>query len=153
MEFDLEGNLLQAWGGPSQGYPWPDNEHGITVDAQDNVWLAGNGPKDGMILKFTRDGKHVMTIGQPGVVGNDSDTAHMNRPSNVAVDIAAGEIFVADGYGNHRVIVSMWRRSTSTNMSSARRVSTEPAPTRRACDSSTTWRANDWCHPLERPGR
>jgi len=105
MEFDPEGNLLQAWGGPGQGYPWPDNEHGITVDALDSVWLAGNGPKDGIILKFTRDGKHVMTIGQPGVVGDDSDTAHLNRPSNVAVDVAAGEIFVADGYGNHRVIV------------------------------------------------
>jgi len=105
MEFDLEGNLLQAWGGPGQGYRWPENEHGITVDAQDNVWLAGNGPEDGIILKLTRDGRHVMTIGQPGVVGNDSDTAYMNRPSNVAVDIAASEIFVADGYGNHRVIV------------------------------------------------
>ena len=77
MEFDFEGNLLQTWGGPDQGYPWPDNEHGITVDAEDDVWLAGNGAKDGMILKVTRDGKHVMTIGQPGVVGNDSDTAHL----------------------------------------------------------------------------
>src|SRR5262247_2425887 len=105
LEFDQAGALVGSWGGPAAGQPWPDNEHGITVDAQDNVWLAGNGPKDGMILKFTRDGKHVLTIGQPGVVGDDADTAHMNRPSNVAVDIAAGEIFVADGYGNHRVIV------------------------------------------------
>ena len=67
MEFDLEGNLLQAWGGPGQGYPWPDNEHGITVDAQDNVWLAGNGPKDGMIAP-------------PGSLDQSSrDRLHRNR--------------------------------------------------------------------------
>ena len=105
LEFDAAGTLLQAWGGPGRGHPWPGNEHGITVDAQDHVWLAGNGPRDGTILKFTRDGKHLLTIGQPGVVGNDADTAHLNRPANVAVDVAAGELFVADGYGNHRVIV------------------------------------------------
>jgi acyl carrier protein len=55
-----------------------------------------------MVVKFTRDGKHLLTIGRPGVVGSDADTAHLNRPSNVAVDTAAGEVFVADGYGNHR---------------------------------------------------
>src|SRR5262249_44820535 len=42
MEFDSEGNLLQAWGGPGPSYDWPENEHGIFVDAQNNVWLAGN---------------------------------------------------------------------------------------------------------------
>src|SRR5215471_16511143 len=55
LEFDQAGALVQAWGGPAAGQPWPDNEHGIYVDDQDNVWLAGNGPKDGMILKFTRE--------------------------------------------------------------------------------------------------
>src|SRR5436305_1797948 len=56
MEFDAEGNLVQAWGGPGTGYDWPDVEHGIFVDTKGFVWVAGNGPKDGMILKFTRDG-------------------------------------------------------------------------------------------------
>jgi hypothetical protein len=74
-----------------------------------NNWLmgqaAGNGPKDGMILKFTRDGRLLLKIGEPGVVGNDADTAHLNRPANMVVDPATRELFVADGYGNHRVIV------------------------------------------------
>ena len=46
LEFDKEGTLVQAWGGPGAGIRWPENEHGIYVDDQDNVWLAGNGPKD-----------------------------------------------------------------------------------------------------------
>src|SRR6266702_5454465 len=41
MEFDQQGNLLQAWGGPGEGYDWPKSEHGIFVDRQDRVWLAG----------------------------------------------------------------------------------------------------------------
>lgn len=105
MEFDTEGHLLQAWGGPGAGYTWPDNEHGIFVDHRDQVWIAGNGAKDGQILKFRRDGKFLMKIGEPGVVGNDADTRRLNRPANMVVDPATNELFVADGYGNHRVIV------------------------------------------------
>src|SRR5713101_2249592 len=61
LEFDVEGNLLQSWGGPGPDHGWPANEHGIYVDHQDNVWLAGNGPKDGQIFKFTKAGKHLLT--------------------------------------------------------------------------------------------
>lgn len=105
LEFDASGNLLQAWGGPQAGHDWPLNEHGIFVDHLDNVWIAGNDPKDGQVLKFTRDGKLVMRIGQAGMIGDDTDTRHLNRPANVAVDPETNEIFIADGYGNHRVIV------------------------------------------------
>jgi hypothetical protein len=105
MEFDASGALVQAWGGPGAGHPWPDSEHGIHVDDRDNVWLAGNGARDGMLLKFTRDGTFLMKIGEPGVIGNDRDTRHLNRPASVVVDPATREVFVADGYGNHRVIV------------------------------------------------
>jgi len=105
MEFDGEGNLVQAWGGPGAGYDWPENEHGIFVDAQNNVWLAGNAEKDAQILKFTRDGRFQMQIGKPGMSKGDGDTQNLNRPADVRVDPATNELFVADGYGNHRVIV------------------------------------------------
>ena len=105
MEFDPEGNLVQAWGGPGAGYDWPENEHGIFVDAQSNVWLAGNAEKDAQILKFTRDGRFQMQIGKPGVSKGDADTQNLNRPADVRLDPATNELFVADGYGNHRVIV------------------------------------------------
>src|SRR5262244_4196300 len=40
LEFDQAGNLVQAWGGPGQGYDWPDTEHGVYVDQKDNVWIS-----------------------------------------------------------------------------------------------------------------
>ena len=61
-----EGTFVRAWGGPGQGYEWPDSEHGIYVDPKGFVWIGGNGDKDHQILKFTRDGKFVMQIGRAG---------------------------------------------------------------------------------------
>ena len=43
LEFDVAGNLVGHWGGPGQGYDWPDSNHGITVDYKGNVWIGGNG--------------------------------------------------------------------------------------------------------------
>ncbi|HMH49551.1 MAG TPA: hypothetical protein VK548_04915 [Candidatus Acidoferrum sp.] len=105
MEFDPEGNLVHAWGGPGPGYDWPANEHGIFVDHQDNVWLAGNGEKDHHLLKFTRAGKFTLQIGKPGAGKGDADTHNLGRPADARVDPDTGELYVADGYGNHRVIV------------------------------------------------
>lgn len=105
MEFDGDGRLVQAWGGPEASAAWPASEHGIFVDHRDHVWIAGNGPKDGQVLEFTRDGRFLKAIGAPGVVGGDADTRHLNRPAGLVVDPQSDELFVADGYGNHRVIV------------------------------------------------
>ena len=105
LEFDAEGRLLQAWGGPGPGYDWPTNEHGIFVDHQDHVWLAGNGDKDHHVLKFTRTGRFLLQIGKPGAGTGDHDTQHLGRPADTRVDPATNELYVADGYGNHRVIV------------------------------------------------
>jgi DNA-binding beta-propeller fold protein YncE len=103
--FDSSGNLLRAWGGPGAGYDWPESEHGIFIDDDDFVWLAGNGKRDGQLLKFTFDGKFVLQIGKPGQ-GNDSNsTERLGSPADVAVDTAAHEVFAADGYGNRRVVV------------------------------------------------
>ncbi|MGH9336411.1 MAG: hypothetical protein ACRD21_21965, partial [Vicinamibacteria bacterium] len=57
LEFDPEGNLVGHWGGPGEGYDWPQSNHGITIDPMDNLWIGGNGAGDSHILKFTRDGK------------------------------------------------------------------------------------------------
>ena len=62
-EFDRDGNLVSAWGGPGTGYQWPELEHGIYVDQKGYVWLGGGGDKDGQVLKFTGDGKFVIQIG------------------------------------------------------------------------------------------
>ena len=108
LEFDPDGNFVQGWGGPGDGYEWPSNEHGIEVDDQDYVWLGGNGggaSSDDMLLKFTRDGELVMQIGGRNTSGGNRDTDNLNRPAEAAVYRDTNEVFVADGYGNRRVIV------------------------------------------------
>jgi hypothetical protein len=64
LEFDTNGNLLRAWGGPGEGYEWVGREHGIEVDEKGFVWIGGNAENDNAILKFTLDGKFVMQIGK-----------------------------------------------------------------------------------------
>ena len=66
LQFDSAGNLLRSWGGPGQGYDWPETEHGIFVDSDGNVWVGGNGMKDHHLLKFTPDGRFLQQLGKPG---------------------------------------------------------------------------------------
>jgi hypothetical protein len=105
LEFDPDGNLVAAWGGPGEGYEWPDLEHGIYVDHQDNVWLGGGGEKDSQILKFTRQGRFLLQLGRKGQGKGSNDTRNLGAAANMIVDAAANELYVADGYVNHRVIV------------------------------------------------
>ena len=81
LEFDPEGNFVQAWGGPSPEYPWPESEHGIFVDYKDFVWIGGNGPTD-QVLKFTMAGELVMQIGTPGESTGNLDTQNLSRPAD-----------------------------------------------------------------------
>jgi DNA-binding beta-propeller fold protein YncE len=105
LELDPEGNVVSAWGGPGAGYEWPDLEHGIHVDDENNVWIAGGGPEDAQILKFTREGKFSMQIGRKGRNQGSNDTENLGGAAHMVVDRDANELFVADGYVNHRVIV------------------------------------------------
>lgn len=105
LELDADGNLLNAWGGPGIGYEWPEREHGIFVDAQDNVWLAGNGKSDAQVLKFTRDGRFLQQIGRSGRSTGSNSPTDLGRPALAIVDPADNELYIADGYGNRRVLV------------------------------------------------
>jgi DNA-binding beta-propeller fold protein YncE len=105
LEFDPDGRVVRAWGGPGPGYDWPENEHGINVDHKGFVWIGGNGPRDGQILKFTREGKFVLQIGRPGAQTDSNDLTRLGRPADTEVDPQTNEVYVADGYQNHRVIV------------------------------------------------
>ncbi len=105
LAFDQAGNLVQSWGGPGAGYDWPGSEHGIYVDYKDNVWIGSNGAKDTHALKFTQAGRFLLQIGKAGTSGGSNDTQNLNKPTTMTVDPAANEVYVADGYGNRRVIV------------------------------------------------
>jgi DNA-binding beta-propeller fold protein YncE len=128
LAFDVAGNLVSSWDPKSgSGYDWPVNPSGIAVDDKGNVWVgsglptpslapAGRGgrggapaapppPADAQVLKFAKDGKFLLQIGKAGKTeGSDSQTG-FNRPGALAVDSAANELFVADGFGNHRIAV------------------------------------------------
>ncbi len=105
IEFDPDGSVVRAWGGPGEGFQWPDNEHGIYVDRGRNIWIGGNGPDDAHVLKFTADGEFLLQIGRLGQTGGSNDTENLGRPADFGVDEAAQEIYIADGYGNRRVVV------------------------------------------------
>ena len=105
LEFDGDGALVSSWGGPGPGYEWPQLEHGIYVDQRDNVWLGAGGDKDSHLLKFTRQGKFLLQIGRKGHGGGSNDTENLGAAANMVVDAASNEVYVADGYVNHRIIV------------------------------------------------
>jgi DNA-binding beta-propeller fold protein YncE len=105
IAFDQSGNVVRAWGGAGAGYEWPESEHGVFVDDTDSVWIAGNGNKDSQILKFTLEGKFMLQIGKSGQSKGSNDTANLGSPADINVDIAAREVYVADGYRNRRVVV------------------------------------------------
>jgi hypothetical protein len=114
--FDSAGNYVKAWGGDGDGYEWPQREHGIYIDYKGFVWLGGNNcPTNGLprvkpvaddqLLKFTQDGKFVMQIGHSNQSHGNADTQNLHRPADEWVYQPTNELFVADGYGNHRVAV------------------------------------------------
>jgi len=123
VELDANGAFVNAWGGPGiPGFDWPDSEHGIAVDYQNNVWVGGSAPvapslferNDDMLLKFTHEGKFLLQIGgrdksptsqNPPVVGGNKDPDSVHQSADVFVYQKTNEAFVADGYGNRRVVV------------------------------------------------
>tara|TARA_R110002096_G_scaffold257381_1_gene450849 strand:- start:191024 stop:192226 length:1203 start_codon:yes stop_codon:yes gene_type:complete len=108
IEFDPDGNVVNAWGGPVEGapYTWPSSNHGIEIDHHGNIWIGGNGAGDSHILKFTRDGTFLEQLGTPGIVEPDSnDTTRFSRVAEVTVVAETNEAFVSDGYGNRRIAV------------------------------------------------
>ena len=126
LAFNQAGDLIAHWGGASgEGYEWPASNHGIDVDYKGNVWIGGNGRgaqpaalpadeskmggvgavHDSMVLKFTQSGKFLMQIGKPNRSKGSNDTENLRLPAKTLVDPKTNELYVADGYGNRRVIV------------------------------------------------
>ena len=114
--FSNAGEFLKAWGGKGNASEWPEREHGIHIDHKGFVWIGGNNCPalglpglmplaDDALLKFTQDGKFVMQIGKSNASKGDTDTVNVHRAADVWVYPSTNELFVADGYGNHRVIV------------------------------------------------
>jgi hypothetical protein len=127
LQFDQNGALVAHWGSAGQGYEWPKSPGGVAIDAKGHVWIAAAGwidappagrgrgatpapvapprPQDAHVLKFTSAGKFVLQIGQAGKPGANDSKTQLNRPAALDVDSAANELYVADGFGNQRIVV------------------------------------------------
>lgn len=110
VEFDETGAFVAAWGGPDHipavngRSQWPSGSEGIEVDAENNIWVFGYQAEDHAVLRFARDGRLSLRIGERGVPGDDASRTHLNRPTTCYHDVEAREVFVSDGYGNHRIV-------------------------------------------------
>jgi hypothetical protein len=120
LQFDQEGNLLRSWGGPALApgestmtgsgrdaveegdEQWPANVHGLYVDADETVWIGGNGAGDHVILNFTADGEFIRQIGRRQVTEGNLSERYLGSPADISHD--GDSVLVADGYTNTRVI-------------------------------------------------
>jgi len=108
--FDLSGNVIASWGDPNVV---PHSIHGCSFDQENNVWVGGN--DDGILQKYSHEGKLLMQIGMRGLFDSSDGTAKgasknsshdsFFNPAGIAVDPMNGDIYVADGYGNRRIAV------------------------------------------------
>ena len=118
IEFDPQGNVLRAWGGPGYVPGWPEAPRAFWVDKNMNVWIGGNHGADRNLLKFTADGKQLLEIGHlEGPVGEyASNRANVATPNNQATDLLGGpcgvfvdedanEVYIVDGGINKRIVV------------------------------------------------
>ena len=105
IEFDPEGNVVQGWGDPSMQdvSEFPRNAHGLFVDHNDYVWVGTY--RHHRVMKFTRDGQLVMTIGRYDEHGGSNDPTLLGGPAGIWVDPDTNEAYFADGYRNRRVVV------------------------------------------------
>ncbi|MBV9949911.1 MAG: hypothetical protein JOZ69_23920 [Myxococcales bacterium] len=123
-KFDRNGNVVKSFG--AQMFIWP---HGLYVDGEGSVWTTDAASEDAVataakagvkaghvVRKFSPEGQLLMTLGEPGVAGNDE--YHFRSPSGV-VTAPNGDIFVADGHGSNNRIVNT-RRTESSSRPGAR---------------------------------
>jgi DNA-binding beta-propeller fold protein YncE len=101
-EWDPQGKLVQSWDARGPQGNW-STIHGLFVDHNGFVWT--NARESNLTVKFTSAGQVSLVIGKYNETGGSNDTTLMGRPSEIWVDAADNEVFVADGYGNRRIIV------------------------------------------------
>lgn len=94
LKIDPTGRVVTSFGGGMLLFP-----HGLHVDREGNVWVTdaqGTSGRGHVVLKFSPEGEHLMTLGTPGVAG-DGTGPLLETPCDVVTDLA-GNIYVGDGH-------------------------------------------------------
>ncbi|MAI37521.1 hypothetical protein [Alteromonas sp.] len=110
IRFTPNGEVATAWGGASHAptvdgvNQWPVNVHGLYVDPNDSVWIAGNGEGDHVVANFNFDGKFIQQFGERGKTAGNADDATLGNPSDVFYDPNTDEVVISDGYINARMV-------------------------------------------------
>jgi DNA-binding beta-propeller fold protein YncE len=94
LVFDKAGAFLRSFGDGLF-----ISTHGLRIAPDGNVWCTDS--ENHTVVKFSPDGKVLMTLGERDVKGEDE--RHFNRPTDVAFG-KSGDVYVSDGYGNSRVV-------------------------------------------------
>ena len=101
--------LSGAAGGPPAETPQTVEAPTFVVDPTwptlPENWVLGEQKSDDQLLKFTTAGDFVLQIGRRDQSGGNTDTDNFRQPADMWVHPHTNELFVADGYGNRRVIV------------------------------------------------
>jgi DNA-binding beta-propeller fold protein YncE len=116
---DDKGNVWIAGGLPASSLPAargrgpapaaagaaPGAARGAAPAGRGAAPAAAAAPADAQVLKFDRVGKFLLQIGKAGKAEGSDSTTGLNKPGGIAIDSAANEVYVADGFANHRIAV------------------------------------------------
>lgn len=108
LRFSQDGELLTAWGGPQLApdidgvNQWPANVHGLYVDADNSIWIGGNGDDDHVVLNFTAKGEFIRQFGRRGATAGNASTDTLGNPADIANN--GDTVLIADGYINKRIV-------------------------------------------------
>ncbi len=110
MQFSQDGDYIKGWGGPDIApavdgvTQWPTVVHGIHIAPDGTVWIGGNGDGDHVVLNYTQEGEFIRAYGQRTETAGNYDQALLGNPADIAVDPTSGDVLIADGYINKRII-------------------------------------------------
>ena len=110
IEFSPDGRIKRNWSGRDSApiidgeLQYPSNIHGIFVDSTDTIWIAGNGPGDHLVVRYTAEGEYLGQFGLRNETNGNLDRQALGNPADISFDPVTSQVLIADGYTNRRII-------------------------------------------------
>ena len=110
IEFSPDGRIKRNWSGRGSAptidgeLQYPSNIHGIFVDSTDTVWIAGNGPGDHLVMRYTAEGDYLGQFGLRNETNGNLDRQALGNPADISFDPVTSQVLIYDGYTNRIII-------------------------------------------------